>query len=163
MKASQQKRSRGSIAARLAVVIAMPIALLATVSGAATAPPLNPIPFTPPRGLPGTAPPLHRDNRHDLHGVGQDPTANGRFRLHDASLYHGKYYLYFGPTPALVLFLPYKVLTGSHLPSSVAVALFCTGGFACSCALFFLLAKLEKWDIPAWLASAGLSLKHRGW
>ena len=83
-----------------------------------------------------------------------DPTRNGEFRLHDASLYHGKYYLYFGPTPAVVLFLPFKVLTGSHLPSSVAVALFCTGGFACSCALFFLLAKLEKWDIPGWFASA---------
>ena len=83
-----------------------------------------------------------------------DPTRNGEYRLHDASLYHGKYYLYFGPTPALVLFLPFKVLTGSHLPSSVAVALFCTGGFACSCGLFFLLAKLEKWDIPAWFASA---------
>jgi hypothetical protein len=58
MKASQQKRSRGSIAARLAVVIAMPIALLATVSGAATAPPLNPIQLTAPSGLPGTALPF---------------------------------------------------------------------------------------------------------
>src|ERR1035438_1360842 len=85
-----------------------------------------------------------------------DPTANGRFRLHDASLYHGKYYLYFGPTPALVLFLPYKVLTGSHLPSSVAVALFCTGGFACSGAVFFLLAKLAKGDMPGWFASAAM-------
>ena len=83
-----------------------------------------------------------------------DPTANGRFRLHDASLYHGKYYLYFGPTPALVLFLPYKVLTGSHLPARVAVASFCAGGLACSCAFFFLLAKREKWDCPQWLAAA---------
>jgi hypothetical protein len=83
-----------------------------------------------------------------------DPIRNAEYRLHDASLYRGKYYLYFGPTPALVLFLPFKVLTGSHLPSRVAVALFCAGGFACSCALFFLLAKLEKWDIPAWFASA---------
>ena len=58
MKASQQKRSRGSIAARLAVVIAMPIALLATVSGAATAPPLNPIQLTAPSGLPATALPF---------------------------------------------------------------------------------------------------------
>ena len=85
-----------------------------------------------------------------------DPLRNGEFRLHDASLYHGKYYLYFGPTPALVLFLPYRVLTGSHLPSRIAVAIFCTGGFACTCALFFLLAKLEKWDIPAWFASSAV-------
>ena len=85
-----------------------------------------------------------------------DPVRNGKFRLHDASLYHGKYYLYFGPTPAIVLFLPYKVLTGSHLPTRIAVALFCAGGFACSCALFFLLAKLERWDIPTWFASAAV-------
>src|ERR1035438_9413949 len=83
-----------------------------------------------------------------------DPVANAKFRLHDASLYHGKYYLYFGPTPALVLFLPYKVLTGSHLPTRIAVALLCNCGFACSCALFFLLAKREKWDCPQWFASA---------
>lgn len=31
-----------------------------------------------------------------------DPTANARYRLHDASLYDGKYYLYWGPAPALV-------------------------------------------------------------
>src|SRR5471030_2947323 len=88
-----------------------------------------------------------------------DPVANAPFRLHDASLYHEKYYLYFGPTPALVLFLPYKLLTGSHFPTRLAVALFCAAGFACSCALFFLLAKREKWDCPPWFrSSAVLSL-----
>ena len=85
-----------------------------------------------------------------------DPAANARLRLHDASLFRGKYYLYFGPTPAVVLFLPYKVLTGSQIPSRIAVALFCTCGFACSCALFFLLAKREKWDCPQWFASAAV-------
>jgi hypothetical protein len=85
-----------------------------------------------------------------------DPVANAYLRLHDAALYHGKYYLYFGPTPAIVLFLPFKVLTGSQLPSRIAVALFCAGGFACSCALFFLLAKREKWDCPRWLASTAV-------
>ena len=58
MKASQQKRSRGSIAARFAAAIAMPIALLATTSGAATAPPVNPTQLTAPSGLPGTALPF---------------------------------------------------------------------------------------------------------
>lgn len=88
-----------------------------------------------------------------------DPAANSRYRLHDASLYQGKYYLYFGPTPALVLFLPYKVLTGSYLPTRVAVALFCIGGYAFSCVLFFMLARREKWVCPFWLrATAVLSL-----
>jgi hypothetical protein len=59
MKASQHKRSRGAIAARLAAVIVMPIALLATVSGAATAPPVNPIQLTAPSGLPDTALPFN--------------------------------------------------------------------------------------------------------
>jgi hypothetical protein len=58
MKSSQQKRSRGSIAARLAAAVAMPIALLATTSGAATAPPVNPIQLTAPSGLPDTALPF---------------------------------------------------------------------------------------------------------
>lgn len=58
MKASQQKRSRCSIAARLAAAIGMPIALLATTSGAASAPPANPIQLTAPSGLPGTALPF---------------------------------------------------------------------------------------------------------
>jgi hypothetical protein len=85
-----------------------------------------------------------------------DPTANARYRLHDASLYQGRYYLYFGPTPALVLFLPYKVLTGTYLPTRAAVALFCIGGYACSCVLFFLLARREKWVCPFWLAATAV-------
>ena len=55
MKALQPRRSRGSIAARLAAAVAMPVVLLATTSGAATAPPANPIQLTAPSGLPGTA------------------------------------------------------------------------------------------------------------
>ena len=58
MKTSLQKRSRGVIAARLAAAIAMPIVLLATTSGAATAPPVNPIQLTAPSGLPGMALPF---------------------------------------------------------------------------------------------------------
>lgn len=85
-----------------------------------------------------------------------DPRANAPFRLHDASLYHGKYYLYFGPTPAVVLFLPYRVLTGSHLPSRVAIGMFSAAGFACSCLFFFLLARREAWDCPRWLGSAAV-------
>ena len=58
MKASQPKRSRGSIAARLVAAITMPLALLATSSGAATAPPANPMQLAAPSGLPGTALPF---------------------------------------------------------------------------------------------------------
>ena len=39
--------------------------------------------------------------------------------LLDASLYNGRYYLYFGITPALTLFLPFSLLTGHDLPESL--------------------------------------------
>ena len=58
MKAKSPTRSRVSIAARLAAVIVMPLALLTTTSGAATAPPLNPLVLSAPSGLPGTALPF---------------------------------------------------------------------------------------------------------
>lgn len=34
-----------------------------------------------------------------------DPNLNAKYRLHDASLFHNKYYLYWGPVPALVRIL----------------------------------------------------------
>jgi hypothetical protein len=55
-----------------------------------------------------------------------DPQQNAPYRLSDASLYHGKYYLYYGPTPAVVLMLPWRVLTGRHLPERWAAAVFAT-------------------------------------
>jgi len=50
--------------------------------------------------------------------------------LHDVSLFSGRYYLYFGPAPALTLFLPYRLLTGRDLPSPAAVLFFCLWGYA---------------------------------
>jgi tetratricopeptide (TPR) repeat protein len=45
-------------------------------------------------------------------------------QLHDISYYKGKLYLYFGVTPALVLFWPYVTLTGHYLPDTDAVVIF---------------------------------------
>jgi Flp pilus assembly protein TadD len=67
-----------------------------------------------------------------------DPHTNQRYRyhdgnpLHDLSYYHGKLYLYFGVTPALVLFWPYAALTGHYLLHKDAVVIFCTVGFLAS-------------------------------
>jgi len=80
-----------------------------------------------------------------------DAEANKSYRLHDASLYKGKYYLYFGAVPAVTLFAPYRLLTGRDLPNRVAVPVFCIGGFLSSCALFFLLARHNRWTLPLWL------------
>jgi len=42
----------------------------------------------------------------------------------DHIYYKGKYYSYFGMVPILVLFAPYKLITGNYLPSSMGVLLF---------------------------------------
>ena len=58
-----------------------------------------------------------------------DPVQNGPYRLHDASYYKGKLYLYFGVTPVVVLFLPYAILTGHYIWHHDAVAIFSAAQF----------------------------------
>lgn len=58
-----------------------------------------------------------------------DPRQNRPYQLHDASYFRGKFYLYFGVTPALVLFWPYLIATGQYLWHSEAAAFFCAAGF----------------------------------
>ncbi len=83
-----------------------------------------------------------------------DPEANRYYRLNDASLYKGHYYLYFGAVPVVALFLPYRLVTGLDLPNRVAVPIFCIAGFLGSSALFFLLARHNRWVLPFWLQCA---------
>jgi hypothetical protein len=82
-----------------------------------------------------------------------DPTANARYRLHDATYFRGKYYLYFGASPSLVLFLPWNLVFGSYLSEEFAVAFFAFIGFMATVAL---LLRLRRWHFPAlpffWLA-----------
>ncbi len=60
--------------------------------------------------------------------------------LLDASLYHDRYYLYFGVVPAVVLYLPYALLTGQGLPEAGAALIFATAGLIFS-ALWWLEAR----------------------
>jgi hypothetical protein len=80
-----------------------------------------------------------------------DPVLNESYRLHDASLYHGKYYLYFGPTPAICLFVPYFLLTGHDFPQKIAVPLFCSAGFLFSVLLFLLVLSNTFRETSLWL------------
>lgn len=75
-----------------------------------------------------------------------DPVQNVHYRLWDASLYHGKYYLYYGPTPALLLMLPWKVITGAHLPQRLATGFFACAGLG---ALALLLAGVRRRYFPS--------------
>ena len=56
--------------------------------------------------------------------------------LHDATFYRGKYYLYFGAAPAVLVMWPYRLITGVDLPLAVAVFVFVLGGFLTSVAIW---------------------------
>jgi hypothetical protein len=63
------------------------------------------------------------------------PGRNAPYRYHDASLYHGRYYLYFGVVPVLVLFVPWRLVGLGDLPEPAAAAVFALAGFVFSALL----------------------------
>ena len=69
------------------------------------------------------------------------PSAYASYGLEagDMSYYNGKLYLYFGVTPAVVLFWPYAALTGQYLLQKDAVVIFCLIGFLASVGLLYAL------------------------
>jgi len=74
---------------------------------------------------PDLAQPGHEDSWFDIHG------------LHDLSYYKGKLYLYFGVTPAVLLFWPYAALTGHYLLHRDAVVIFFSAGFLAGAGLLW--------------------------
>lgn len=74
-----------------------------------------------------------------------DPVANYFLRLHDASLYQGKYYIYFGILPVVSFYLPIKWLTGLYASNALAVFFFTTIGFLVG---FLLLTKIRSRYFP---------------
>jgi tetratricopeptide (TPR) repeat protein len=88
-----------------------------------------------------------------------DPAANAvygdpPYRLHDLSYYKGRLYLYFGVTPALILFWPVAALTGHHLFHRQAVAIFCATGFLASVGLLRALWRRHFADVSAGVVAA---------
>jgi hypothetical protein len=93
-----------------------------------------------------------------------DPAQNRPYRLADASYYRGRYYLYFGPTPAVVLMLPWRVITGSEMPERLAAAVFAVAALA---GLGLLLLEIRARHFPAlsgWgLAAIVFLAMHAAW
>jgi hypothetical protein len=80
-----------------------------------------------------------------------DPAANHPYRTlptlaDDLSYVRGRFYIYFGITPALLLFWPWAALTGHYLGHAAAVAAFCSIGFL---AAAWLLGSLARLHFPA--------------
>lgn len=61
----------------------------------------------------------------------------------DTAYYKGKYYVYFGITPVLVLFLPYYAIMHVHFPIATSIALF---SFFSIIGVFYLLYQIiQRW------------------
>ena len=58
-----------------------------------------------------------------------DPSVPDELKMHDMALYKGRYFLYHGPAPALLAFLPYRLLSNRDMPEAIAVFLFVSLGF----------------------------------
>jgi Flp pilus assembly protein TadD len=89
-----------------------------------------------------------------------DPTANAPYRtlkygLYDLSYYKGKLYLYFGVTPAVLLFWPFVALTGHYLYNGQAVVIFCALGFLGSVGILWGLWRRYFPGVSLWVAAAG--------
>jgi tetratricopeptide (TPR) repeat protein len=89
-----------------------------------------------------------------------DPAANApyrtaKFKLYDLSYYNGKMYLYFGVTPAVLLFWPFVALTGHYLYDAQAVVLFCALGFLGSVGILAAVRRRHFPDVSTWVVAAG--------
>ena len=100
---------------------------------------------------------LHLRNPYD---PAQNATVAGPY--HDLELYHGRFYLQWGPTPVITLFAPFR-LTGLWMPQSLAVALFGFAGLACAVLLLHALVRRFLPETPRWallVATVGLALTN---
>jgi hypothetical protein len=82
-------------------------------------------------------------------------TREGISLLWDATLYNGKYYLYWGPAPALVLAI-FKLFTPQEVGDKVITFLFTVGTF-----IFAVLLILDIWkkyfsSVPRWAVLVGI-------
>ncbi len=84
-----------------------------------------------------------------------DRTANTPYGLLDLSYYKGKFYLYFGVTPAVLLFWPYAALTGHYLSQKDAGVIFCVVGFLASVGLLCALWRRYFAEVSVAVVAAG--------
>jgi len=86
-----------------------------------------------------------------------DPAVNATYIGHvpDMSYYKGKLYLYFGVTPALVLFWPYAILTGHYFPDKDAVVIFYGLGLLIATGLLCVIWRRYFPEVNIWVAAIG--------
>jgi tetratricopeptide (TPR) repeat protein len=88
---------------------------------------------------------------------GDPPQMNwdGNYGLDDLSYYKGKLYLYFGVTPALMLFWPYAALTGHYLLHKNATVIFFSAGFLMGAGLLWAVWRRYFKESGFWVVAVG--------
>jgi tetratricopeptide (TPR) repeat protein len=89
-----------------------------------------------------------------------DPTQNVLYRsppywVHDLSYYKGRLFLYWGITPALIVFWPYVALTGHYLSYAQAGVFCCAVGFLASMCLLLAIWRRYFERVSVWVVAAG--------
>ncbi len=85
-----------------------------------------------------------------------DPAARqGMSFLQDASLYNGRYYLYFGPVPALIL-APIKTFVAARVGDHILVFAFASGILILISALLLVIRERYFPRSPAWILSLAI-------
>jgi len=86
-----------------------------------------------------------------------DPAVDPAIKWHDMALFEGRYYLYFGAAPAVLLFTPWRLVTHHDMPENFGMFVLAFGGFLFACGS--LLRVLNLADArPGWFALALLVL-----
>jgi len=89
---------------------------------------------------------LYMDVAADPRRESKDPAVRSKADyLLDASYFKGRYYLYFGVTPAALFLLPYSLATGGDLDPRVLVVLFAVAGFLFSLGVLRMAARDLLW------------------
>ena len=85
--------------------------------------------------LPQAAPPALASAPNPYDFATYRPYLAPPWNLTDLSYYHGHLFAYFGATPALLVFWPWRLLTGGPVHQAYAVLLFCVVGYAAALGL----------------------------
>jgi len=76
----------------------------------------------------------------------------------DASLYRGKFYLYFSPLPVVLFYIPFRLVAGAYPPDSLVTTFACAWAFLAGVAfLRRAIAERRTWvPFPFWVLLLGL-------
>jgi hypothetical protein len=80
-----------------------------------------------------------------------DPKVDDSLKMSDVALFNRRYYLYHGVTPAVLLFTPWRLITGHDVPENFALFLLCFAGFLFSAGALWILLRMANATPSPWL------------